>query len=87
MRILALLILATGMLSAAGPAQAQAWDPNYPVCMQVYGPITYNDCRYTSIAQCAASAAGRGAQCSANPYFSNAYDQPGGRTTRQRRAY
>lgn len=87
MRILALLILATGMLSAAGPARAQAWDPNYPVCLQVYGPINYNECRYTSMAQCAASAAARSAQCVPNPFYANAYDEPPVRVMRQRRAY
>ena len=85
MRILALLILATGMLSA--PARAQAWDPGYPVCLQVYGPITYNECRYTSLAQCAGSAAGRAAQCSINPYFANAYVDPGRRSRRLPPAY
>ena len=38
MRILALAILAIGAASAAAPAQAQTYDPNYPVCLHVYGP-------------------------------------------------
>ena len=37
MRILALAILAIGAASAAAPAQAQTYDPNYPVCLHVYG--------------------------------------------------
>ena len=37
MRILALAILAIGAVSAAAPAQAQTYDPSYPVCLHVYG--------------------------------------------------
>ena len=33
MRILALAILAIGAGSAAVPAQAQTYDPRYPVCL------------------------------------------------------
>ena len=73
MRVLALAILAIGTVAAA-PAQAQAWDPNYPVCLQVFGLIQYNECRYTSLAQCAISASGRAAQCVVNPFFANASD-------------
>jgi hypothetical protein len=68
MRILALAILAIGAASAAVPAQAQTYDPNYPVCLHVYGPITYYECRYTSLPQCNTSASGRAAQCVLNPY-------------------
>ena len=80
MRILALAILAIGMMSA-GQARAQAYDPAFPVCMHVVvwgGP--YEDCRYTSMAQCAASASGRAATCSPNPYYAGASAQ-------RRRAY
>jgi hypothetical protein len=81
MRILALAVLAIGasaigMVSTAGPATAQAWDPNYPVCMQVFGRVNYNDCRFTSLGQCAASASGRAAECMVNPYFANASSAP-----------
>ena len=69
MRDLALAILALATVSAAGPAAAQTYDPSYPVCLHVYGPATYYDCRYTSLAQCAGSASGRSAQCEVNPYF------------------
>ena len=72
MRILALAILAIGMVGAAAPAGAQTYDPSYPVCLRVYGPATYNECRYTSMAQCAMSASGRAAHCLPNPYFANA---------------
>jgi hypothetical protein len=54
---------------AAGPAQAQTYDPKYPICLQTYGRDgNYIACRYTSLAQCRLSASGR-AQCLTNPYF------------------
>lgn len=87
MRFLVLWILAIGTLAATGPARAQAWNPNYPVCLQVYGPINYNECRYTSMAQCAASAAARAAQCVPNPYFAGDDEPPVRSYPRQRRAY
>jgi hypothetical protein len=77
MRGLALAILTIGTLSAAGPASAQTYDPSYPVCLRVFGEITYNDCRYTSLPQCALSASGRAAQCLVNPYFADAHEGPG----------
>jgi hypothetical protein len=72
MRILALAALAIGAVSVAAPAQAQTYDPSYPVCLHVYGRATYYECRYTSIAQCNQSASGRAAQCEVNPYAANA---------------
>ena len=86
MRSLVLAIVAIGTISVAAPASAQSYDPNYPVCLRVYGPITYNECRYTSLAQCAASASGRAAQCTVNPFAANAYQEPR-RTRRHRSAY
>lgn len=72
MRILALAALAIGAVSVAAPAQAQTYDPSYPVCLHVYGRATYYECRYTSIAQCNQSASGRAAQCEVSPYAANA---------------
>jgi hypothetical protein len=73
MRILALAILAIGAVSASEPARAQTYDPNYPVCMQVYGRNGgYADCSFTSLPQCNASASGRAAQCILNPYAASA---------------
>ncbi|MDO8398402.1 MAG: DUF3551 domain-containing protein [Bradyrhizobium sp.] len=69
MRKLALAIAAIASISATAPAAAQTYDPAYPVCLHVYGLITYWECRYTSLAQCAGSASGRAAQCEINPYF------------------
>ena len=86
MRHLALAILALATVSLAGPAAAQTYDPAYPVCLHVYGPITYYECRYSSLAQCAGSASGRSAQCEVNPYFANATGGPG-RRQRQHPAY
>jgi Protein of unknown function (DUF3551) len=82
MRILALAVLAVGAVSAADPARAQAWDPDYPVCMRVVGPFNFNECRFVSLAQCKAAASGRAAECMPNPYF----DEPR-RYRRHRRVY
>ena len=67
MHILALAILAIAMLCVAESARAQTYDPNYPVCLRG----GYIDCSYTSLAQCNATASGRGAECLINPYFAN----------------
>jgi Protein of unknown function (DUF3551) len=88
MRMVALAILAIGAASLSAPARAQAWDPDYPVCLRVYGLFNFNECRYTSLAQCAASASGRAAQCEPNPYFANASQDPSGwHHRRHRHAY
>ncbi|WP_375412782.1 DUF3551 domain-containing protein [uncultured Bradyrhizobium sp.] len=60
-------LLATAAISAAGTAQA-GYD--YPVCLRVYGPATYTECGYTSIAQCKATASGRAAECYPNVFAS-----------------
>jgi hypothetical protein len=66
-------VLVIGAILAALPAEAQTYDPRYPICMQVYSinGIAIG-CGYTSMAQCKASASGRAAQCIANPYFAGA---------------
>ena len=75
MRMSALAALAMTAVSVAAPAQAQTYGSNYPVCLHVYAPINYYECRYTSIGQCNQSASGRAAQCVTNPYAANAaYD-------------
>ncbi len=68
-----LTVIAT--LAVSGLARAQTYDPNYPVCMQVYGPVGYLDCRYASLDQCKYLAVGRSASCVENPYF--AQKRPG----------
>ena len=76
MRILAWTILTMGFL-AAGQAHAQTYNPAFPVCMHVteWGG-TYEDCSFVTIAQCAMSAAGRAAQCNANPYYAGVGASP-----------
>ena len=87
MRSLVLAALAAGTMLAASPASAQTYGAGYPVCLHVYGPATYYECSYSSIAQCNGSAAGRAAQCVLNPYAANAaMDYPPG-VHRYRRAY
>ncbi|MBI5265494.1 MAG: DUF3551 domain-containing protein [Bradyrhizobium sp.] len=62
-----------GTISAAAPAAAQTYDKSYPFCLEAYGgrPGGYIECRYASMAQCAASASGRGATCRLNPYYAD----------------
>jgi hypothetical protein len=68
--VLAISAIATVLMAA--PARAQTYDPNYPVCLQIYDiDGGYIDCGYTSLAQCAQSASGRAAQCITNPYFAS----------------
>ena len=71
MRGLIWVILATGMIFAASPARAQRYDPNYPVCMEVYGGDGSRiECFYTSMAQCKEGAQGGVAGlCFDNPYY------------------
>jgi hypothetical protein len=77
MRTLTLTILTMGMV-LAGNARAQTYDPAFPVCMHVVYPrgASYQDCSYYTMAQCAASASGRGFQCSFNPYYAGATASP-----------
>jgi Protein of unknown function (DUF3551) len=60
-----------GLFSWAGSARAQTYDRNSPVCMQLseWGGSRV-ECSYTSMAQCAATAAGLAGTCVPNPYFS-----------------
>ena len=70
MRVLACTILTIATMAVAAPARAQTYDPSVPVCLQTYGiDGNYIYCSFTSLAQCAASASGRAAQCLNNPYF------------------
>ena len=85
MRIAALAVLALGAISFAAPAQAGTYGGGYPVCLQVYGPLNYIECDYSSIGQCNMSAAGRAAQCIVNPYFASAEYRPSRK--RHRSAY
>lgn len=65
-------LLALTAVSTIEPAAAQTYGGGYPVCLHVYGPITYFECGYTSIPQCKLSAMGRAAQCEINPYMAQA---------------
>jgi hypothetical protein len=77
MRVLACTLLTIATVFWSAPLRAQTYDPNYPVCIQTYaiggGSI---DCSFTSLAQCAASASGRSAQCYDNPYFAQRDRKP-----------
>lgn len=76
MRVLTMAILTAAAVAAAAPARAQTYDPDYPVCMQVFGRISYFDCRYTSLPQCNATASGRSAECLINPYYVYSRSKP-----------
>jgi hypothetical protein len=71
MRILALSALALGTVLSS-PAGAQTFAPGFPVCLHVYGRVSYYECSFTSLPQCNASASGRAAQCIINPYWASA---------------
>jgi hypothetical protein len=84
MRTLARPVLALALTLAAASAQAQTYDPNYPVCLQTFGRFgNAISCGFTSMAQCGWSASGRAAQCITNPYFAGTN---AGRTRRQSRS-
>ena len=77
MRIPALAILTIATIFAAPAARAQTYDPAYPVCIQTYGISGSTiECGFNSLAQCAASASGRSAQCYNNPYFAQRDRKP-----------
>jgi Protein of unknown function (DUF3551) len=81
------IILASGAVLAVAPSHAQTYDPNFPVCLQVYQPRGgYIDCSFTSLPQCQATASGRAVQCYDNPYFAYA-QKPRGAVNRYRRTY
>ena len=68
MRALPLTTLGLGALLVTGPAAAQTYGTNAPVCMQVFGPMGHIDCSYASMAQCRSLATAQAAQCIVNPY-------------------
>ena len=78
MRTLTLTILTMGLALAAEQAGAQKYTPGVPVCMHVvpWGGGDYYDCSYQTMAQCAASASGRAAQCDLNPYYAGPTASP-----------
>jgi hypothetical protein len=78
-------LLAIPAIFAVATVPAQAGD--YPVCLRVYGPASYNECNYTSIAQCKATASGRAAECYPNAFAAAPIPAPGGRAYRRRAAY
>ena len=74
MRAALRIILVLGAMPVAAPADAQTYDPRYPVCMHVYsgangGGGEWYDCSFSSLPQCRATASGRPAICDLNPYY------------------
>jgi hypothetical protein len=77
MRALTSPILAIAVACAAVPADAQTYAPGYPVCLQAFTiDGEHIECAFATMAQCQASAAGRGALCMANPYYNGAPVRP-----------
>ena len=76
-------LMAFGAVCATGAAPAAAKD--YPYCIKGcdYGS-SLGDCSFASYQQCQASASGRLAYCSANPYFSRNADLQPNRSSRRR---
>jgi hypothetical protein len=74
-----------GLFLALGATTAMARD--YPFCIKgcdfTAGP---GDCSFVSYQQCQATAAGRTAYCSTNPYFHGAAETPS-RTNLSRRSH
>jgi hypothetical protein len=63
-------IIAIATMLAASSAEAQRYDPHYPVCLHTFDIDGDNmDCSFMSLPQCNASASGRSAQCLTNPFF------------------
>jgi hypothetical protein len=86
MRVSALAIVIMAAIWTAVPAQAQTYDPAYPVCLHVFKRGgDYYLCSYTTMEQCKQAASGRGAMCDINPYYAGAQRSPASR--RQRRVY
>jgi hypothetical protein len=88
MRVWVFAILAVAAVQIAAPAKAQTYDPNYPICLQIYDDMVHYtfECAYTSMPQCQASASGRNAQCVVNPYFPQTPAKPPGAAPRKKRA-
>ena len=86
MRILALAVLTLATVSAASQADAQTYNPRYPVCLKVIQSFGGEriECAYTSIEQCNATALGLPAQCIENPYYGG---RPEGSGRRYRQGY
>lgn len=57
------------MFGASSPARAQTYDPDYPVCAQIYGRSSRFDCQYASLEQCRSLAVSGSTSCVINPYF------------------
>src|SRR4051794_39855479 len=81
------VIMTVGALLTAAPSHAQTFDPRYPVCMHVYsgangGGGGGDDCSFTSVPQCQATALGRSATYDLNSYYP--FNAPPQRSRHQR---
>ncbi|WP_347338692.1 DUF3551 domain-containing protein [Bradyrhizobium guangzhouense] len=67
-----LTILTVSIALITGHAQAQTYDPAFPVCLYVvsFGTTPYYRCSYVTMDQCRATANGQ--MCVLNPYYAGA---------------
>ncbi|GAA3852869.1 DUF3551 domain-containing protein [[Pseudomonas] carboxydohydrogena] len=63
------------LMGAAVPSPAQALI-EYPYCMKVYTRAPYEDCSYSTLAQCQMSASGRSAMCYRDPFYAGRPGSP-----------
>lgn len=67
--VAAVVLACGGSVLAPVPAQALI---EYPYCMRVYTRDQYEDCSYSTLAQCQLSASGRSAMCYRDPFYRGA---------------
>ena len=69
-RFASVLFLLAGLCAldpAVTPARAQAYAPGFPICLRVYGIITYTDCKLHHPTSMQRHSVGSGP----NPYFAS----------------
>jgi hypothetical protein len=85
MRVAALTILTIFTVFTAAPADAQTYNGNYPVCIQLYlrDGARSIECGFSSMEQCQATASGLSAMCLLNPYYARESREPAYRQPRR----
>jgi len=80
---------AAAMLAAAAAAMPAAAAGEFPYCIRGCdfggGGAGVGDCRFSSLAQCQATASGGDATCAANPYFNARADMKTDRSRQSRK--
>jgi hypothetical protein len=84
MRNLVLALLTASGLAMAWASPAAAVGTRYPFCLQGNDQPGLSGCRFTSYAQCQATASGRFLTCIENPYYNEGGPDPRGARGRYR---